>query len=291
MNRILLIIFLIISKSIFSQNDINQIPESCLYYFYEFSFRKNDKSIQIKYPEKTGFNSGKNPPYKSYYSKNESIPYNQFTGDSVKAGVYEEELKKFINLEFVDEKIKNFKKYNKYEITDKLNIKTNKFGEFYLPIGNKKDSIHFKDTPIEAYTTTYSYIGEMECFDSYLVETFFEQPSHLLVNKKNGSKTEISSGIPNYSPNGIFLLDIFANTATYQHNESAYLSLSRKNKNNKLEGIIWVSFKSWAPSSNYKDYFWISENEIVFKVFPIRKYIEEPDQNLLKSQYLKLKIL
>ncbi len=86
----------------------------------------------------------------------------------------------------------------------------------------------------------------------------------------------------------MYFLDIFTNTATYQNNESAYLSLIKKNK---VEQRISVSFKSWAPSSNHEDYFWISENEIVFKIFPIRKYIREPNQNLLKSQYLKLKIL
>jgi hypothetical protein len=290
MKRVLLITFLIIFKSVFSQDDINQIPESCLYYFYEFSFSKNNEFFQIKYPEETRFISGK-APYNSYYSENESVPYNVHNGNQVKPEVYAQELKKHINLELVDEKIKALKKYNKYGITHKTKIKTNKFGEFYLPINNKKDSILFKDTPIEAYTTTYSYIGEMEYFDSYLVEEFFEQPSYFLINKKNGSKTYISSAIPNYSPNGMYLVDLFTNTATYQHNESAFLSVIRKNENTKTEKSFSVSFKSWALSSNYEDYFWISENEIVFKVFPIRKYIKEPDQNLLKSQYLKLKIL
>lgn len=290
MKKLVLITFLIISKSIFSQDDVSKIPESCLYYFYEFSFSKNNKSFQIRYPEETRYISGK-APYSSYYSENESVPYNVSNGSQIKAEVYEKELKKHISLELVDEKIKDFKKHNKYEITNKLNIKTNKLGEFYLPINNKKDSILFKDTSIEAYTTTYSYIGEMEYFDSYLVKAFFEQPTYFLINKKNGSKTDISSGIPNYSPNGMYFVNIFTNTATYQHNESAYLSLIKKNENNTVEKRISVSFKSWAPSSNYEDYFWISENEIVFKIFPIRKYIEEPNPNLLKSQYLKLKIL
>ncbi len=290
MKKLILIIFLIIFKSSFSQDDVNKITESCLYYFYEFSFSKNNTSFQIKYPEETRYISGKTP-YNSYYSENESTPYDISSGNQVKAGHYEKELKKHISLQLVDEKIKDFKKDNKYEITHNLNIKTNKLGEFYLPINNKKDSILFKDTPIEAYTTSYSYIGEMECFDSYLVKAFFEQPSYILINKKNGSKTDLSPGIPNYSPNGMSFINIFTNTATYQHNESACFSLIQKNEHNKIEKRISVNFKSWAPSSNYEDYFWISENEIVFKIFPIRIYIKQPDQNLLKSQYLKLKIL
>lgn len=290
MKKIVLITFLIISKSIFSQDSISQIPESCLYYFYDFTLSKNDESMQIRYPEETRFISGKEP-YSSYYLKNKSIPYDVSNGNQLDAEFYNEELKKFISLELVDEHIKDFRIPNKYEITNKSNIKINAFGEFYLPIDNKKDSIHFKDTPIEAYTTTYSCVGEMEYFDSYLISEFFEQPAYFLINKKDGSKRYMSSGLPNYSPSGMIFIDMFTNTATYQHNESTVLSFSKKNENNKVEQMLSVSFKSWAVSSNPEDYFWISENEIVFKVFPIRKYIFEPNLNTLKSQYLKMKIL
>ena len=290
MKKIALIAFLIISNSILGQDNISEIPESCLYYFYEFSFTENDETLQIRYPEETRFISGEEP-YNSYYSKNESIPYNVSNGDQLNVEFSNEALKKFISLELVDENIKDFKIHNKYEITHKSNIKINEFGEFYLPINNKKDSIHFKDTPIEAYTTTYSYVGEIEHFDSYLLLEFFEQPAYFLINRKDGSKSYMSSGLPNYSPSGMILLNMFTDTATYQHNESTVLSIIKKDKYNEAEQILSVSFKSWAVSPNPDDYFWISENEIVFKVYPIRKFIFEPNPNVLKSQYLKMKIL
>lgn len=62
-----------------------------------------------------------------------------------------------------------------------------------------------------------------------------------------------------------------------------------------LEAVVSVNFKSWLPSPDPLDFFWISNTEIVFKAYPVRQYItnlnttsHSPSEGF---QYIKLTIL
>ena len=292
MKNILLTSILFWSNFIFCQ-EINTIPEVSLYFFYEYYISENSESIGIIYPEKTKTN------YTSYYSKNKSKPYligyyepGKYSDSQIDS--IEESLKKHITLKIIDDKIKTKRIFNPYQINPTKNnkVKINKNGSFYLPINNNKDSIYYEATKtIEAYTQDFKYIGEIKVLNKYVVYSFFELPEYLLIDKLTGATTTVSSGFPNYSPNKNYLIDLIPNTATYQHNESAQLLVSFFDKKNYKYKLLSANFKSWAPSSNPYDYFWVSNNEFVFKAFPIRKYVNAIDKNKLKSQYIKLTIV
>jgi hypothetical protein len=78
------------------------------------------------------------------------------------------------------------------------------------------------------------------------------------------------------------------------YESGAPIGISWLGKGLILEKTLCVNFQSWAVSSSVSDSFWISDNEIVFKVYPIDHTIQEVELDKPIDphwQYLKMTIL
>ncbi len=269
--------------TVFSQDSIAKIPKNSLYHFYELTI----DNFNIRYPEKTHFPN----KYKNYYTSNVSKPI-FFPKKYAKKSV--DTLQHYIKLELIDTIKKYSKIKNPYCVdTTKNKVKFYKDGSFDLPILKGKKKIHIKsEKPIEAYVEYFNYVGEIKAINKYVIKSFFEISNHFFIDKDTGKRSEIgTSGFPHFSPDKKVLIDLFPNTATYGHNESAELIMYHlKNKGKNKKPIIRVNFKSWMPSEDPTHLFWISNTELIFRAYPIRKYIKEENIENLEFQYIKLTI-
>lgn len=274
---------------LFGQEQVTQLADSMLYHYYTLDIDK----LEIRYPEPT------KEDYKDYYSPNISTPYiiKEYLLLENIDGVCLDTLQYYLDLELVDESIFKQKKHNPYAINTPANIVISRKDSFCLPIQTAKKLLCFPyETEVEAYMGAYSFEGQIDSLNAYIVNFYFEQPSHSLFDKNTGKILENFStqGIPNISPNGKYVVDLFANTATYNFDESCILHISLIDENFKQQiPFLRVSFKSWMPVGN--QFYWVSDRELVFKVLPTREYVEkiwnEQLKETLQYQYLKLTIL
>ncbi len=283
MKRSVQVFFLFSITAVFSQESITKIPKEAVCHFYELTIG----NFNIRYPEKTSFPN----KYKNYYAPNISKPIfhpKRFSEKSI------DTLKHYIKLEIVNDIKKYTKIKNPYDLDKTTSkVKFYKNGSFDLPIkkGNKKKHIQ-SEKSIEAYIEYFNYVGEINAINKYVIKSFFETLTHFFIDKNSGERTEIGTGgFPHFSPDKKILVDLFPNTATYQHNESAELTIVHlKNKGKSNKPILRVNFKSWMPSEEPSHFFWISNSELIFRAYPVRKYIKEGDPKKLEFQYLKLTI-
>ena len=272
-----------------SQTPVTQLADSMLYYYYDLHIR----NLDIYYSEPTQDN------YRAYYAPNITTPYVSINNTYLKNidGVCLDTLEYYLNLELVDENVFKQKKHNPYAVSKPANTIVSRKDSFCLPIQTARKFICFPyEQPIEAYMGDYSFKGQIDSLNAYVVNFHFEQPSHFLIDRNTGEKLEHFNfqGVPNISPDRKYLVDLFANTATYNADESCILHISLIDENFKQQApFLQVSFKSWMPISD--EFHWVSDRAIIFKVLPVREYVEkiwqENQRKELQYQYLKLTIL
>jgi hypothetical protein len=157
---------------------------------------------------------------------------------------------------------------------------------YYLPLKNG-DSLEIK-----AYTGEYphnvEYIGELKARNKYLIASDFEGLSYAWIDRVTGERDD--NAIPNVSPNNRY--GVSHDLVYYE--SGGQIGISWLGKALIPEKTLYVNFQSWAVSSSVSDSFWISDNEIVFKVYPIDNTIQEVELDKPIDphwQYLKMTIL
>lgn len=151
--------------------------------------------------------------------------------------------------------------------------------QYYLPLKGRKDSVLIKDHTGEWASKT-EYYGQIHELDSYLISGFAEDAEVIMVNRTTGKFTNLSSGLPEISPNGAYLIseyfNVFANTVQFTVREFDEETIPRD---------YFISFTSWIPAGGF---FWISENEFVMGVLPMDTIFQnDRTQSTAAITYLK----
>ncbi len=203
-----------------------------------------------------------------------------------------EVLKNIIQFEIVDkEDYINQKIIGNYEIDtswqpEKFKLKYEyrpvEWEQYYLPLNGGKDSILIKDNTGEWASKT-EYYGQIDELDSYLISGFAEDAEVIMVNRTNGKRTMLSSGFPEISPRGEYLIseyfNVFANTTQFTIREFDVETIPQD---------YFISFTSWIPAG---EFFWISENQFIMGVLPMDSLFRNSNSSSLsKVIYLKVTI-
>ena len=268
MKKQLLVIFALLFSfsNAKSQDSIKHIPDRALYYFYQLEL--NDFSIS--FPEKTKIHPKK---YQAYYAKNESTPYTMDQHYMAKKcnPRLADTLKSYLLLELINDSDSKKRVFNPNELPVPIVKYLKKARSLKLEIG-----LH--------YVNILKKLDSMQLFEQERIDS--------LVNAN--WPYEAIEGFSHYSPSRKNIVRFDLNTLTYQHNEACELNLF-KNINDAYEKILHVRFKSWMASKSPLDYYWISENELIFKACPIRQFVnyyngklEEED---ISYQTIKMTIL
>jgi hypothetical protein len=157
---------------------------------------------------------------------------------------------------------------------------------YYLPLKNG-DSVEIK-AHIGEYPHNVEYVGELKARNKYLIASDFEGLSYAWIDRVTGERDD--NAIPNVSPNNRY--GVSHDLVYYE--SGGQIGISWLGKALIPEKTLYVNFQSWAVSSSVSDSFWISDNEIVFKVYPIDNTIQEVELDKPIDphwQYLKMTIL
>lgn len=132
--------------------------------------------------------------------------------------------------------------------------------QYYLPLNGGRDSILIKDHTGEWASKT-EYYGQIDELDSYLISGFAEDAEVIMVNRTDGKRTILSSGFPEISPRGEYLVseyfNVFTNTTQFMIREFDVETIQQD---------YFISFTSWTTAG---DFFWIAENEFIIGVVPM----------------------
>jgi hypothetical protein len=297
---------------------ILKVPPHSIYYYYNLALYDNSDygNITISYDEITDRFERQQKgmaPYDEYYEPNrsdytiikygnnaEEIEYNDRSEHTV------DTLKKYIGLELVDIKdYQNKKMKNPYEVNAKeiervLTTRPDPYYSFSIPINKGKDSIIIKsDRYDDADHYHFTYAGQILFINKYIIRGDYEEPIHELYDMTTGEimKTHtFTEGMPYISPDGKYVVDFYA-TYGWQDNDACALTISTLDKGLHAKKKIRVEFKSWLPVEETNSAFWISNRELIIKVYAVMNVIKgryDQKNNLTASpekyQYIKLTI-
>lgn len=279
---------------------LKEIPSSSLYLFNHFSLQNRiagdyfDASYDI---DRDTFNYSAYidcyPWYEEHYEeitahKNDAEKYYSIPADT---------LKRYIKLEIVDYKdVISQRKETAFDLDYSfqpellaLDDDHNEFDflkRYYLPLKNK-DSVEVKAHTGE-FPHNVEYIGEVKKQNKYLIAANFEGLEYAWIDQFTGERIPVMT--PLISPDNSY--GISHDTVYYEPGAQIGINYF----DNKLQAYqsLHINFQSWVVSTSISDSFWVTNNAIVLKVYPIDNTIQEVemDQPIQPHwQYLKLTIL
>ncbi|GEM_PF-3216620 len=163
-------------------------------------------------------------------------------------------------------------------------------GDFYLSFDEGADSLHVKDYEGEGYISK-QYLGEIHALNAYVVEERYEESSTFLVDRSTGETQGFSVGIPNISPDGKRMIS-FDHPATYNRDDVCRVSISGiKGEQDAYPSLI-IEFKSWQVEAKDRSGFWVSDREIIVRIFPVDQLFGTASQSGKRTyEYLKITLL
>ncbi|MGJ8683746.1 MAG: SH3 domain-containing protein [Nonlabens sp.] len=132
--------------------------------------------------------------------------------------------------------------------------------QYYLPLDGGRDSILIKDHTGEWASKT-EYYGQIDELDSYLISGFAEDAEVIMVNRTTGKKSILSSGFPNISPRGEYMIAEYYNG----FDSTTYFTVTEFDEETIPQGAF-ITFSSWITAGGI---FWIAENQFIIGVLPM----------------------
>ncbi len=131
------------------------------------------------------------------------------------------------------------------------------------------------------------YVGEIKSKNMYVVGADFEGIEYTMFSTIDGSVVAHDS--PNYSPSGRY--NVGHDQVYYENGAQIYISYYTDDS--KIENTLFVNFQSWCVDTDLQSSFWISDNELILRAYPVDNSIQVVDLDETVDpnwQYLKLTI-
>jgi len=158
--------------------------------------------------------------------------------------------------------------------------------DFKLPLQNG-DSLTINANRGE-FAHNVFYVGEIKSKNVYVTGADFEGIEYTMYSTIDGSVVAHDS--PNYSPSGAY--NVGHDMVYFENGAQVYITYYADN--GAIENTLFINFQSWCVDTDLQSSFWISDNELILRAYPVDNSIQviDLDESITPSwQYLKLTIL
>lgn len=131
----------------------------------------------------------------------------------------------------------------------------------------------------------FRYEGHVPSLHQYLIGgTYWESGDYRFVDQRTGAETAIFTDYPHLSPDGRYIISLYANP----YETTADLELYTIS-GNTVKPLITASFAKWMPVSDPQEIFWNSDGWLYMPVNHTDAYWKEDGSLNDQFQYLRIR--
>ncbi len=151
----------------------------------------------------------------------------------------------------------------------------------------KKNKLYIDKPNEEVEAQKYSYIGQIEFLNKYVVKgSYYESSDYKLIDKTSGEETQTLAEYPYISTDKKHIICIYANPYEPAGDVELYVI---KDKQTIL--VISASFKNWMPAIEKEDIFWSTDGYLYVPALHVKAFWNEQGGIDDNYQYIRIKPL